>query len=346
VGTGFSSFSVSEGRVYTSGFAGGQDTIFCFDAETGKVIWKHSYEELLGDKYYEGGTSATPTVDGAVVYTLSKRGKVFCLEAATGKVRWSKKLVEDYGMAIPEWGFASSALVQGDLVVFNVGTAGLALKKQDGSLAWQNGKDAPGYATPVPFVEGGKTRLAILGSKVLQAVDADTGKPAWQYPWKTMYDVNAADPIIAGNQVFISSSYGKGCGLVTFANGQVTKVYENKYMKNHFNSCVLLDGRLYGTTGEAGQSGCYLVCMDFKTGMLLWQEKSVGLGALMAADGKLIVQGDHGELLVVKAQGERFEALSRAKVLSGKCWTTPVLSQGHIYCRNAAGAVVCLEVKP
>jgi outer membrane protein assembly factor BamB len=78
VGIGFSSVAVSQGRVYTLGHARNNDTnndtIFCFDAKTGEPIWKFSYVAKLDPKYYEGGPSATPTVDGDRVYTFGKRG--------------------------------------------------------------------------------------------------------------------------------------------------------------------------------------------------------------------------------------------------------------------------------
>ncbi|HAL04747.1 MAG TPA: alcohol dehydrogenase, partial [Verrucomicrobiales bacterium] len=83
VGTGFSSITVSDGRAYTMGNSGRgrgkeQDTVFCFDAATGKELWSHSYGAKLDPKYYDGGTSATPTIDGANVYTLSKDGLLIC----------------------------------------------------------------------------------------------------------------------------------------------------------------------------------------------------------------------------------------------------------------------------
>ena len=85
VGAGFSSVSVSQGRVYTMGNNDGTESVSCLESESGKEIWKHSYSSPVDAHYYEGGTSVTPTVDGDAVYTLSKRGQLFCFEAATGK---------------------------------------------------------------------------------------------------------------------------------------------------------------------------------------------------------------------------------------------------------------------
>jgi outer membrane protein assembly factor BamB len=86
VGTGFSSVSVSQGRIYTMGNADEKDTIWCLDARTGKPIWQHSYDAALNPQYYEGGPGSTPTVHGNKVFTISKWGDVFCLDAVKGTV--------------------------------------------------------------------------------------------------------------------------------------------------------------------------------------------------------------------------------------------------------------------
>ena len=65
----------------------------------------------------------------------------------------------------------------------------------------------------------------------------------------------------------------------------------------------------------------------------------------MAADGKLIILSDRGELVIAEANSQAFKPLARAQVLGGKCWTVPVLANGRIYCRNAQGTLVCLEVR-
>lgn len=336
VGIGFSSFSVAHGRVYTMGNADSTDTVFCFDAATGQQIWKHAYPCPLDAKYYEGGTHGTPTVDGDRVFTLSKRGQLFCLDAAKGAVVWSKNLTEELGVKIPTWGFASSALVAGDLLLVDVGSAGTALDKRTGQVVWTNGKDVAGYSTPQPF--GAGDTVAIFAARDLIAVQVKDGRELWRYPWKTDYDINPAQPVFDGDRVFISSGYNHGCALVKLAAGKPSLVWENKNMRNHFNSCILWKGFLYGF--DEGQ----LRCLAFDTGEVKWSEQSVGKGALALADGRLIVMSEKGELLVADAMPDGFKPISRAQVLSGKCWTTPVLSNGRIYCRNASGNVVCVDV--
>ena len=342
VGMGFSSVSVSEGSLYTMGNKDDEDTVYCFDATTGKEVWKHTYEEPLDPRYYEGGTSCTPTVDGETVYTLSRKGKLFAFAADSGKIRWQQDIAKEHGLKIPEWGFAGATLVEGDLLILNAGTHGLAVKKANGTLAWTTGKDSSGYATAVPFESKGTRALVVFGWRTLAAVTLKDGKVLWELPWKTEYDVNAADPIVTGDQMFVSSGYRKGGALLKL-NGQPKTVWASQNMHNQLNSSVLIDGHLYGISGQSGH-GADLRCVELATAKVLWTEKAAGFGALTAADGKLIVLSEKGELIVCVAKPEKFEALARAQVLGGKCWTVPVLSNGRIYCRNVQGNLVCQDV--
>jgi len=126
VGLGYAAVIVADGRAFTTGNTRDVDTVFCFDAQTGKVLWKHSYAAPVDAKYYEGGTSASPTVAGDRVYTLSKRGVVHCLSVTDGKVIWTKDLAAELDAKIPTWGFAGSVLIEGDRAILNVGSAGTA----------------------------------------------------------------------------------------------------------------------------------------------------------------------------------------------------------------------------
>lgn len=376
VGTGFSSVSVSDGHVYTMGNetqAGelfdvarsrekaanvegasvippedgkkkNMDTVFCFDAETGKEIWKHSYPCPLDPKYYEGGPSITPTVDGKTVFILSRKGDLFSLNSEDGKVIWTKNLAKELGAEIPTWGFAGSPFVEKNSLLLNVGSHGTVLDKRTGKLVWTSGKSPSGYSTAVPAKFDGKRCAVFAGEKSVFAIAIEDGKKVWEHEWKTMYEVNAADPIIFGDKVFISSGYDHGCALLQIKSGKATVIWENKNLRNHFNSSILLNGFLYGFDGNAGPKADFK-CVEFETGKIKWSEPKLGAGALMAADGKLIVHTDKGELIIAEATPDSFKPISRAQVTGGRNWTTPVLSNGRIYCRNAKGDLVCLDVK-
>jgi outer membrane protein assembly factor BamB len=351
VGLGFSSMAVANGRMFTMGNQENIDTVFCFDAAKGALLWKHSYPCILDPRFYEGGTLATPTVNGNRVYTISKRGDVFCFEAATGKIVWNKNVARELGVKLNVgdqdnwWGFSGSPLVRGDLLILNLASDGTALNKDDGKAIWSNGKGLAGYSTPLPFKQNGKDLVALAVAESVVAVNERDGKVLWRYPWKTPYDVNAADPIVSGDKIFISSAYRHGCALLQMQGDGVTLVYENKNMHNHFNPSVLINGFLYGIDGDAGHPGG-LACVEFATGARKWMEKSIGTGALMAAGDKLIIQGEKGELIIAEASPEKFKPLARSQVIGGKCWTTPVLANGRIYCRNSKGDLVCVDVRP
>jgi outer membrane protein assembly factor BamB len=344
VGIGFSSITVADGRAFTLGNKAEIDTVYCFDAETGAELWKHSYPCPLDAQYYEGGPGSSPTVHGDTVYTLSKRGHLFAFEAATGAIRWQKNLMEELGVTKPRWGFAGSPLVEKDLLILNVGGAGTAVHRSTGDVVWKSDTAAAGYATPIPFDLEGSRALLLFSGKELICARVEDGKVLRRHPWETRWDINSVDPILIGKQLFISS-FDRGGALLELRAGGPAVIWENKNMANHFSSCVLLDGHLYGFHGNTDQAEKELRCLDARTGEVKWKQAGLGLGALSAAAGKLIVLSERGELIAAHATAEKFDPLARAQVLGGKCWTPPVLANGRIYCRNAQGAVVCLDVK-
>ena len=163
VGTGYSAISIANGSVVTLGNDAGKETVYCFDEATGKEKWKHTYDSPLAPKYFPGGPTSTPTIDGAHVYTLSREGQLFCFDLTTGKVVWAENPAKDNEMSKPEWGFSGSPMILGDRLYLNVGDAGMALNKKDGSVIWKSGTGAAGYSTLLPMNHSAKTAL-LLGS--------------------------------------------------------------------------------------------------------------------------------------------------------------------------------------
>lgn len=336
VGNGYSAFSISGGRAYTMGNARKTDTVYCFNAATGEVIWTHSYPCPGGDY---PGPRATPTVDGKRVYTLSYQGHLFCLDTEDGKILWSRNAQKEFGAKMGSWGFAGSSLVVGDLLIVDVGTV-VALNKVTGKLVWKAGNDKAGYSSPVVFTLKGKRLLATFNASGLVVRSLlNKGRELYRLKWKTAHDVNAVTPIVSGDKIFISSSYNKGCAMVRLGGAKPRVVWQNKKILNHFSTCVLYKGHLYGIGDKKG-----LRCLDLNTSDVKWTKRGFAKGGLMMADGKLIIMAQRGDLVIAEATPKGYKELSRARVLSGVCWTYPVLCAGRIYCRNRKGAVVCLDV--
>lgn len=344
VGTGFSSVSVVDGRVFTLGNEDKQDTVFAFDATTGKKLWTHTYDSKIGSKFYEGGPGSTPTVDGDKVYTLSKWGDLFCLNAKDGNVIWQRQLEKEEELRLPDWGFNGSPLVHENMLILNVGGGGMAVDKISGKTIWRSNDEEAGYSTPLPFSADGKQYVALSSGSSFLAAEAATGKKTWEISWPTRYGVNASDPIVVGDQVWIGSGYGKGNGLFNMDGSNAKEVWTNRDLRSQQNPPILINGYLYGFDGDAGKKSP-LKCVELKSGKVVWEAEAFRYGAVAAAGNHLIVISAKGELMVAPASPEGFTPTAQAKVLDGKCWTVPVISNGLIYIRNSRGRLVCLDVR-
>jgi outer membrane protein assembly factor BamB len=164
--------------------------------------------------------------------------------------------------------------------------------------------------------------------------------------WVTEYGVNASDPIVEGDRMFLSTGYGKGGGLFKLGAGagQPEALWTTKKLRTQLNAAVLFKGHLYGADGDTTQRAS-LKCLDFATGDEKWAQPGFGSGAAIIADGKLIALSGSGELMVARVSPEGFKPVSRAQILGGKNWTAPVLANGRIYCRNSRGDVVVVDVR-
>lgn len=342
VGTGFSCVAVTAGRAYALGNQENVDTVFCLDAQTGTELWRHSYPCQLEPKAYEGGPMATPAVDGDRVFTISKFGHCFCLNAETGAVIWSVKFgpppwtEEDYKVW---WGYAGSILVLEDRLILPVGRAGLAVDKLTGKTLWDNGPGYSGYSSPILFNSEKQPCFAFVSGHEIVAGSVADGQVRWKIPWRTTWDQNASDVIISDQKLFISTGHGVGCGLFDLSADPPVELWRNKNMRTYLSTCILWKDALYGFDDKQSR------CIDWRTGETRWTGPKQGLGSLILADEKLLLLQEDGILRVVEAVPDAYKPLAQAKVLDGRCWSAPALANGRLFLRNAAGDLVCLDLR-
>ncbi|EMI21599.1 Pyrrolo-quinoline quinone [Rhodopirellula maiorica SM1] len=344
IGIGFSSVSIADGWLFTMGHNDGEETVYCLNQENGETIWEHSYPSALVDNLYEGGPGATPTLDGDRIYTLGKEGQLICLDTNDGSVLWQRELQTDFEVELPEWGFNSSPTIVDRQLIVQGGRIA-SYDKTNGELLWKTPKHTPGYGAAEVFQQDGKTMLATLDSDGLRILDASNGKQIDAFPWPSPFRTNSTTPIFKDGTLYISTGYGVGCGKFRLTKGKLELIYDNREMRNHFNNSILYQGNLYGFDGNSNLGRVVqLVCMDHETGEVLWQQRGLGCGSLMIADGKLVLLSDDGQLVIAEATGSEYKELARAAILDGRCWTVPVLLDGHVYARNAQGRLVSVKL--
>ncbi len=347
VGTGAASFVVKGNRVVTSGAGRREETIFCFDLDTGKELWKFDFKCKFEKRMFDGGTAATPTIDGERVFNLSYDGQLHCLALADGKLLWKKHLIEDFGGKLSRWKYASSPLVQGELLILDNGGSGsstLALDKKTGVKVWGQGKEGAGYATPTPVMQGGKPAVVMFKGKKLVAHDLKSGKRLWEVDWETNYDVNASSPIpLPNNRLLVSSGYDKGRAVLYDISGRKPKqLWRNDEIKTKMSSCVVHDGHLFAVCGDSdGQ----LICVSMKDGKTQWRQKGFGFGTLALVGDKLIVLAESGNLVIAKADGREYRLIIEEQVLGRKCWVKPVFAHGRLLIKNNKGLVNCIDMR-
>ncbi|UCG32991.1 MAG: PQQ-binding-like beta-propeller repeat protein [Phycisphaerales bacterium] len=340
IGSGFSSFACLGDKVYTCGTRSKKQVIFCFEADTGKTVWRKDIEQEFPESTGGDGPRATPTVSDGRVYILGAQGTLWCFDAETGERVWK------HGFSYPpKWGYSGSVLIEGNLAIATGGQgdgALAALDKTTGQPVWTCGEDIAGYATPYPFTfEDTRYVVGFAGTSAIIA-EAETGRLVWQMPWKTDWDVNAATPIYHDGHLFLTSGYKTGCALFKLRKDgdklAADQVWKTDALRCKFQTPILYEGNLYGSDEQS------LLCVDFMTGEKRWEQPRIKHGTVVLADGYLLLLTENGQLRIAKASPTAFEPLGTAEILSDRCWTVPVLHRGRLYARNL-GRAVCYDLR-
>ena len=348
IGHGFSSMSIAGGLVYTGGNVGKETMVTALTLD-GKIAW----QTPNGGAYTRSipGSRSTPTVDGARVYHKSPEGRVACLDAQSGKELWAVDLMKAFGGRNITWAQAESPLIDGNRVICSPGgaqAAVVALDKATGKKVWvcKGTGDKPGYASPILVEQDGLRLIVTMTAKAAIGLNADTGELLWDFAHKTSYDCNIPTPIYHDGHIFIDSGYGSGGALLELTvagkKASVKEVWRTKALDNHHGGIVLLDGYLYGSTHK-GQ----WVCLEFKTGKVMYTERGVGKGSITYADGMFYTYSEGGAAGLVKAGPSAHEVVSTFRVPKGgrgPYWAHPVVCNGRLYLRHD-DALHCYDIK-
>jgi len=349
VGLGYSSVVEANGLAYTQGYHGNSNTLYCVNVLNGKVIWTHSYNSELGDKYFQGGTRSTPTVFESKVYLQGHEGPLFCLDAKSGKLIWKRHLVEELDGRCPTWGYSGAPLVADNKVIVQTGAENgslVALNLSNGKEIWRGGSAEAGYASPY-LRAGGFGEVVVFNQNGLSIHNLQTGEENVSYRHKTRYEVNAAQPLDLGNQILVASGYGKGAALLDIQGSLPKVLWESDGIACQMASLIHHNGYAYGIHGQTGANAkrATLFCLDLKKGRKVWEERGYGVGTVILVGQTLAVLSDRGELALVKISPNGFNELVRFHVLGGKNnWTPPSYANGRMHCRSSSGNWVCLSM--
>ena len=332
-GRGYSSFSISGGKMYTMGLRGDREFVVAFDVATGKEAWATPHGSAFRNDRGDG-PRGTPTIDGDRVYALGGSGDLSALDARTGKIIWTKNVLKEFGGSNITWGISESPLVLGNKVLVNPGgpdASIVALNKANGSVIWKSQSDRAGYSSAIPVEINGGTQVVFFTGARAVGLDLKDGRLLWEYARPSNRTANVATPIVRANRVFISSDYGTGGGVVEIKpDNKAEEIWFTKDMRNHHSSSVLIGDYLYGF------SGSILTAMKFDTGEMAWRDRSVGKGSLVYADGHLYCFSENGVMGLVEATPTGYKEKGRFRITqeSLPTWTHPVVAGGRLYLRD------------
>jgi outer membrane protein assembly factor BamB len=341
VGDGYASPVVAGKRVILFHRVGDEEVVECFDTDKGKSQWKFAYPTKYQDNLGKGdGPRSTPVVSGGKVYTLGPEGVLTCVELETGKKVWQEALAAKYKMRDNYFGVGTSPLIEGDLLLVNLGARGagvVAFNKDTGKEVWKATDHDASYSSPVAANIDDVRHVIFLTREGLLSLDPANGKERFSKRWRARIDasVNAATPLVVGDEIFVSSSYGTGALLAKATKSDVKEVWSgDKSLSCHFNTPVVRDGFLYGIDGRQ-EAGGRLRCVEWKTGKVRWTKENFGCAALLLADGHIIAQREDGEVVLFEATPEAYREKGRITGLAGTCRAHPALADGQLYARDA-----------
>jgi outer membrane protein assembly factor BamB len=350
VGAGFSGPVVAAGKLILFHRLDDKEVVACLDAASGEEKWQYAYPTSYRDDFgMDEGPRSTPLVAGSRVYTLGAEGELHCLDLDSGKKVWARSLNRDYRVPKGFFGVATSPILEGNLLLLNVGgkEAGIvALDKETGKEVWRATNHEASYSSPVAATFHGKRRVVFFTREGIVLLDPENGKVEYSNHWRARMQasVNAASPVISEDLVFISACYGTGAIVLQVDPDRIEEIWKSDaVMSNHYNTCLASKGFLYGFDGRQEQ-GARLRCIELKTGKVRWTADRPGCGSMILAEGNLIIAEEHGQLVLVEATPDAYKEKARVRVLTSPCRSPIALANSLLYARDTK-KLVCWNLR-
>jgi outer membrane protein assembly factor BamB len=351
VGQAYSGPVVAGGRLILFHRIGDNEVVECLDAANGKERWKFDYPTRYEDDLGKGnGPRSTPLVAGNRVYTLGAEGRLHCLELESGKKVWERSLMDEYRPRKGFFGVGTSPLLEGNHLLINVGGKGagvVAFHKDTGKEVWKATDQEASYSSPTAATIDGVRHVIFLTREGILSLDPATGAVRFSKRWRSRMhaSVNAATPLVVGDQLFVSACYDTGAVLHKVRKDSIEQVWANdESLSNQYNTSIHRDGFLYGIHGRQDFREAKLRCVELKTGKVRWTREAIGCGSMVLADRHLILLEEGGDLVLIEATPDAYKEKARATVLGKPCFPEIALANGRLYARDGK-KLICLNLK-
>ena len=332
-----------------------EEVIIALDATSGKTIWEYRYPTSLDTMNFSRGAGphSTPLIAGNRLFAASTDKQFFALDKLTGKLLWSHNFVKEYS-ALPNqmrWavkpGYSTSPIASKDMVIAAVGAPDrgvVAFNQNDGRVIWSAGKYSDiAPASPQIITLEGELQLLITSGDGVHAYDPNTGKPMWEYLIPTRSGVNISSPVWCPEDrlLFVSCAYDGGSRVLQLARSggrtEAKELWFSNKMRVHFGNVLRIGDFFFGSSGDFGPS--FLTAINARTGQIAWQDRSFAKVSFVAADGKVILLDEDGNLGLVTMSPEGLKILARAPVATATSWTVPTLIGTTLYVRDRVNIV-------
>jgi outer membrane protein assembly factor BamB len=351
VGAGFSGPVVAGERLILFHRVGDNEVVECLDPANGKERWKFSYATTYRDDFgFDEGPRATPVIAGKQVFTLGAEGVFHALDLEMGKKQWNHRLNEEYKVNKGFFGVGTSPLVEGPLVVLNVGgrqeKAGIvAFERRTGKEVWRATDHEASYSSPTAATIDGVRHLLFFTREGLVSLDP-LGDVQFNKRWRARINasVNAATPLVLDGHVFVSTSYSTGAFVAKVKADGLDLLWSNdESLSNHYNTSVRAGDYLFGLDGRQ-ESGVELRCVEWKTGKVKWGRPRFGCAALIRTGEQVLALNEFGELVLFEAKPEAYRELARAKILDKPTRAAFALADGRLFARDEK-KLVCVDLR-